>query len=89
MSNENPYESPRTPPQKPSRGNVVALVLLVLLSIPAAGIAFFAVCLGTLAVLGLDRAGELPLVTGGVAAVVVLGGGIYLAVRVYRKGHRP
>jgi hypothetical protein len=88
MADENPYESPRTPPGKPSRGNMVALVLLILLSIPAAGIAFFGVCLGTLAIVGLDQSGEIPLVTGGIAAVAVFGGGIYLANRVYQRSKR-
>jgi hypothetical protein len=86
MVDENLYESPRMP-STPSRGNVVALVLLILLSIPAAGIAFFAVCLGTIAITGLDS-GETPLVAGGIAAVAVFGGCIYLASRVYQRSQR-
>ena len=46
---QNPYESPNMPssPGKPSVGRTIFAVALGLLSIPAAGIAFFATCAGT------------------------------------------
>jgi hypothetical protein len=87
MADENPYESPHSvSDKKPSRGNMVALVLIILLSIPAGAIAFFAVCLGSFVVGGAnDSSLAVDLVLGGIGGVGILGGGIYWATRVYQR----
>ena len=89
MSDKNPYESPQSPPSKPSGGNIVALVLLILFSIPAGMVAFFAVCAATIAIGNANEvAVQAGFLMGGIVGAGVFGGGIYLAIRVYQKSKR-
>jgi hypothetical protein len=66
--------------------HVLALVALLILAIPAGALAFFAVCLGTVAASSnLDVGMSLGMFLGGCAWVGVSGSIIYFAVRAMRR----
>lgn len=88
----NPYESPAIKTDHMatmSVGKILALVSLGLLTIPAAGIAFVATCLGTAVVFengpNMDVIIVAALGLGLIAGTVTFGGGLYLVFRLGRR----
>ena len=83
---QNPYESPRNPNAsgKPSVGRTVLAVALGILSIPAAGIAFFATCASTY---DLNGRGPqiMPWILGIAAGLAVGVPMIYFVIRLTRR----
>jgi len=88
----NPYESPPIKSDAASSLSgiqILGLITLGVMLIPAAAIAFFATCLGTVvAIDDLDRGMPAGLLLGSVVGTILLGFGIYgihqLAKRWYR-----
>jgi hypothetical protein len=77
---EKPAKQPLTPIDKPGKGRKIAVaIVLGILTIPAAAIAFFASCLASLQ-LGDNAA----MVIGGVCAVLTIVGMVVLILKINR-----
>lgn len=72
-----PYKSPTTPPEKPrpSGWRIATSIVLAILAIPAALVAFCATCTAAAILRAPD---PLPLTLGGIATAAALAGMVYL-----------
>ena len=91
----NPYESPPIKSDGEPAFSVVKILVMVVLGIllvPAAAIAFFATCLGTVAVMegpgNLDAAFITGMSIGSLVGLGTIGGGTYLLIRLARYWRR-
>jgi hypothetical protein len=92
---ENPYTSPNTlglSRRIPSRPTPVGFILVLLATLPAAGIACFTICLGVVSSSdagGTEQAVANGLISGAIAAVVVLGLMLWWAISLNRASREP
>lgn len=84
MNKQNPYESPNSPnaPRKYSAGRTALALILGILALPAAGIAFFATCASTY---NFNKPEFTPWILGLLAGAAVGAPMIFLMIRLLRR----